>query len=102
MKISKVKDIRKYTIKEKFDALPYSERSARIERACRQMNISQAQLRKIWSYRITDKNEARPSQLLILAVELGCGIEELFSKKTKYSVNDGRCADDRPLPYGRA
>lgn len=75
-----MKDIRKYTIKEKFDALPYAERAARIERACRQMNISQAQLRKIWSYRMTDKNEARPSQLMILAAELGCGMEELFAK----------------------
>lgn len=80
VKISKVDDIRKYTIKEKFDSLTYADRSTAIEEACQRMNISESHLRKIWSYKISSSNEARPSQLQIIAEMFQCSIEDLFTE----------------------
>lgn len=83
VKITKVEDTRKYTIKEKFDALPWGERADKIAEACEAMEISDSQLRKIWSYKKGEPNEAKPSQLLALANVLGCSIEDLFFQEAQ-------------------
>jgi len=70
---------RKYRIKQLIDALPYSERKESIESLCRVADVSYSMLRRIWNYRITDRNEAKPSQLLAIAEFFEVDIKELLS-----------------------
>ena len=70
---------RKYRIKELIDALPYSERKESIQSICRVANVSSSMLRRIWNYKVTDSNEAKPSQLLAIAEFFGVDIYELLS-----------------------
>ena len=44
------------------------------------MGISVQHLRKIWAYEIGDENEAKPSQLAVIAERFGVTIDELLNE----------------------
>ena len=71
---------RKYTIKQLVDATPYGERGKVIQELCAHTGISYPMLRKIWSYRLDDSNEAKPSQLLAIADYFGVDIYDLLAQ----------------------
>jgi len=72
--------IKKYTIREKFEVLPHGEYAQTLVSACRKLGISESHLRKIWGYTIDSTNEAKPSQLLILAEFFECAVEDLINQ----------------------
>lgn len=70
---------RKYRIRELIDSLPYSERRETINRLCQATGISYAMLRRIWAYKASESNEAKPSQLLAIAEFFEIDIYDLLS-----------------------
>jgi hypothetical protein len=70
---------RKYRIKELFDTVPHGQRAETIRAVCHQLEISYGQLRKIWGYKVNEKNEAKPSQLLAIANFFDVDIYDLLA-----------------------
>lgn len=71
-------DQRKYRIKELFDSVPHGNRTSAIQELCQLLGLSPGQLRKIWGYKLGEPNEAKPSQLLLIAEFFGVDIYELL------------------------
>lgn len=69
----------KYRIKELYYSLPLAEKAKAMEEDCEAMGISPQHLRKIWGYRIGDENEAKPSQLVIIANRFNVSVEQLIN-----------------------
>lgn len=70
----------KYRVKQLYYSLPVAEKAAAMGSDCQRMGISVQHLRKIWAYEIGDENEAKPSQLAVIAERFGVTIDELLNE----------------------
>jgi len=72
---------RKYKIKEMLYELQEDVRKKKVEVICNRLNISPSTLRRLGAIRPEDTKEAKPSQLIVIAEELGKQLTELFTKQ---------------------
>lgn len=82
----------KYTFKKYLDTwyntLPFNTYKAKKETLVQRMGISESHFRKVVNYKLSDPNEARPSQLQAAAKYLDIPMEDLFNQPTT-AANQG-------------
>ncbi|MEM1326183.1 MAG: hypothetical protein AAGI23_09530 [Bacteroidota bacterium] len=71
---------KKYKIKEKINELRHFEVSDTKRRIVEKLQVDKSQFYRIMNIPIDSNREAKPSQLLIIAEELGCKIDDLLTK----------------------
>lgn len=70
----------KYRIKELYYSLPAKDKTKAMEEDCQEMGITVQHLRKMWAYEHGDENEAKPSQLAVIAARFGLSIDDLINQ----------------------
>lgn len=73
----------KYRIKELYYSLPAKEKTLAMAEDCQSMGITIQHLRKLWGYEHGDENEAKPSQLAVIAGRFSCTIDELINEPAR-------------------